>query len=295
MPVANPPFPFNGFWSIDTSAMANVSAAVRAWRPSVADMKAAAGTIEARDRGFDDIMSIAGGVAVINVLGPIEKRETLLGYWFGFASSVRVRKALAAAVGDEDVRQIVLRFDSPGGTVDGLSDLGDAVFKARDSKPITAQVDGLAASAAYYVAAQASTIVAGRTDLVGSIGTKLVLWDMSAAFDDAGIKVVAIDTGEFKSAGEPGTEITDEQIADFRRLVDAFFADFVEAVARGRGMEKSAVRAVADGRVFTGPEARKLGLVDRVGSFDETIARAGGGSRPRRARAAASLVGVVGG
>src|SRR5699024_4511213 len=127
-----------------------------------------------------------------------------------------IRAAVQSAMADDAVDNIVLVIDSPGGSTAALSDLGDTIAWAREHKTIISQVDTMAASAAYYVAAQTSKIYAGRMDLVGSIGVRMTLYDYSKAFGDAGIKAIPIDTGEFKSAGEIGTEITEAQIAEFQ-------------------------------------------------------------------------------
>lgn len=237
-------------------------------------------------------MVVSEGVAVIDVLGPMEKRPSWMGWTFGFASTQKTRQALANAINDPDVSSIVLRLDSPGGTVDGLAEVGDDLWAARQAgtKPIIAQVDGMLASAAYYVASQANQIVAGRMDLVGSIGTKLVLLDLSKMAEKEGVEVVLITTGEMKAAGEPGTEITDEQKEYFQGIVDGYFEDFIKVVGRGRGLTPREVRDRADGgRVFLAPEAKARGLIDRIGTFEDTVGRlqtqASRSKRNQRARA----------
>lgn len=213
-------------------------------------------------------VQVDGGVAVVQLMGPMYRRAGgMAARYYGIAGTDATRMAIQAAVEDPDVEHILLRIDSPGGSVAGLDLLGDTV--ARAEKPVTALVDGMAASAAYYVAAQADRVLLGRNDLVGSIGTRMLLYDYSKAFEQAGIEAVPIDTGPFKSAGAVGTEITDEQRADFQRIVDFYFTDFVGAVARGRELTEKAVRAVADGRLFTPDEALDAGLVDGVATFEE--------------------------
>jgi len=123
--------------------------------------------------------------------------------------------------------------------------------------------------------------------MVGSIGVKLMLYDFSQAFENEGVKAIPIDTGEFKSAGEMGTEITEEQQADFQRIVDRFFDGFINAVMRGRNMSEESVRAVADGRVFIGQEAVDSNLVDGIQTLRETLSnlRQSNQTNTRRARA----------
>lgn len=215
-------------------------------------------------------LGVSDGVATVRLMGPMMRRAGQIAEkYFGIAGTDSTRLAMQAANADPDVDQILLRIDSPGGSVDGLDQLGETV--ATSSKPVTAVVDGMAASAAYYVASQADRIIAGRNDMVGSIGVRMMLYDFSAAFEKDGIEAVPIDTGKFKSAGAMGTKITDEQRADFQRVVDYYFADFVKAVSNGRGMSAEAVRAVADGRMFTQPEALANGLIDGVGTYQSVL------------------------
>ena len=230
-----------------------------------------------------------GGLAVIPVSGAMMKRG-LSFFGMRISTSTRdVQQALAAAVADERVDQIMLLIDSPGGSVDGTVELADAVYAARQSKPIIAQVDGMAASAAYWVASQANTIVASRSALVGSIGVFTILYDDSRAFENAGIEAIPITTGEFKVIGAPGVEITEAQAADYQRTVDQYFGDFLDAIRRGRPqMSDDEILNAADGRVFKADsEALGMKLIDAVGWPSETIATyTSRQSRRRRARAA---------
>lgn len=231
-------------------------------------------------------------VAVINIVDFITKNPTL---FFG-TSTREVEAAITAALADDSIRQILLWIDSPGGSVDGLADLSDLVFTARRVKPITAFVDGLAASAAYLIASQASEIVAGKGSLAGSVGTLQLLLDTSEAFQTAGIRPVLITTGKFKGIGIPGIAITPEQEAYLQKIVDQFFADFRRAVARGRGMSIVEVDKVADGKVFREQEALSLRLIDRIQNGDALLAglveqeRALAQSRTKRAQQKMRLV-----
>lgn len=226
--------------------------------------------------------------AVVPIEGPIMKVPAALNELaalLGIASPRAIAEQVRAAAQDEDVSQIMLLVDSPGGSVSGLTEAVDAVFNARESKPIVAQVDGVAASAAYMIASQAHEIRLGRGDMLGSIGTRLQLFDLSRMFENEGIESVVIDTGEFKSAGALGTQITERQREDFQRIVDRFFSDFVQAVMRGRGMTEAQVMEVADGRLFVGSEATENGLADSVMPFEETVAALTNRSAPARVNA----------
>lgn len=225
-------------------------------------------------RELDDFalpMQINGSVAVIRIEGVITKNPSIFAAFFGGASSVLIRRAVEQAAADPDVKTIFLLVDSPGGSVDGLAEAADAIWAARESKQIIAQVSGMAASAAYLLASQAHKILAGRMDMVGSIGTVAVLYDFSALFEKEGIRAVPITTGAFKAAAAMGTEITEEQEADFQRIIDQYFADFKAMVGRGRRMSAKRVDEVADGRVFLSEEAKPLGLIDEISDADTTL------------------------
>lgn len=223
-------------------------------------------------------LTVSGDVAVVSLMGPMFRRVGFFGRMMGLAGTDMLRVAVQAADADPDVSTIVLRVDSPGGSVSGISELGKAVADAQ--KTVVAQVEGTAASAAYYVASQADRILVGPGDLVGSIGVRTMLIDVSKMWEGMGARAIAVDAGEFKSAGAPGLPVTEEHVADFQRIVDFYYDDFVDRVASGRGMTRDAVLAVADGRMFTPGEAMQNGLADDVSTFEQTMA----GLRPRRER-----------
>lgn len=241
--------------------------------------------VQAFFEGRSSPLRVESGIGIIDIQGPMMKRLSGFSFFFGGSSTEAVRQAVKQAATDPDIKQIILRVDSPGGSVDGLSELGEEIAKANDKKPVVAQVDGLAASAAYYVASQAGRIVAGKMDMIGSIGTRMMLIDSSEAFERAGIKVITVDTGEFKSAGTAGTEITDAHIKYFQGIVDAFAHDFRETVHRGRRMKQKKLEEIADGRLFMASDALELGLIDGIATLEETIAAGIPRGRPRRTSA----------
>ena len=278
------------FWSINPASMhdvlsrlaAMVRANLLASDPAVEQITAG----PASDAEMDGLpIQFIDGVAVVSLSGPMLRRAGLIAQLFGFAGTDQVRMAIHAALVDDTVHDIVLRVDSPGGSVSGLAEIGDLMAAA--DKPIHAVVEGMAASAAYYVASQADRILVGRNDLIGSIGVKTMLYDYSEAFENAGIKAIPIDTGDFKSAGAFGTEITEEQKADFQRIVDGYYADFVSVVARGRGISEEAVRAAGDGRVFFPDEAMKMNLIDGIGDVAHVISELRSKAKPGRSTQAA--------
>lgn len=213
-----------------------------------------------------------GGVALLSLRGPMmsgvpQEIEDV----FGVTDTRRFARAVEIAADDKEVDSILIVANSPGGSVDGLTAVADAMAYATQAKNVVAVVNGMAASAAYYAISQAHTIHAGRMDLIGSIGTRLTVYDYSQAFENAGIKPVVIDTGEYKSMGETGTEITDAHKAEFQRLVDGYFADFREVVQRGRGMTSESFEAVSDGRLFFADESMRMGLIDGISTVSNML------------------------
>jgi len=235
-----------------------------------------AGPVDDAARSGLDIKKI-GSTALVEMRGPMLKEAGWLSAW-GFAGTVETEQALLAAANDNEIESILWVIDSAGGSVDGLDSLYKTAKSIGKEKEITVQVDGMLASAALYVASAANKIYANRRDLIGSIGARMMIYDYSAAFENAGIKAIPIDTGEFKSAGAMGTEITKEQQADFQRVVDGYFADFVLAVTEGRPISKKDFDSLADGRIFFADEQPiETGLIDGIRStrqaFSDVLAK----------------------
>lgn len=265
--------PLDLYWAIEPSYFDKVLRFPLAEVANGMRLLQAAYPVEQRE--LDDYalpMQVKGSVAVIRIEGVITKNPSIFSMLFGGTSSVLIRRSIEQAAADPDVKTAVLIVDSPGGSVDGAAETADAIWAARDSIQIIAQVSGMAASLAYLYASQAHKILAGRMDMVGSIGTVAVLYDFSAMFEKEGIRAVPVTTGPFKAAGAMGTEITEEQEADFQRIVDQYFGDFKAMVQRGRRMAAKRVDEVADGRMFMAEtEAKPLGLIDGISDADTTL------------------------
>jgi signal peptide peptidase SppA len=214
------------------------------------------------------VYEVQDGVAIIPIKGMMTKYGSSLG---NATSTIATRRAIRAAVRDQGVNSIVLHIDSPGGTVSGNNELAQEVSSANKIKPVTAYIEDLGASAAYWVASQAGKIYANPTAEVGSIGTYMRVNDMSGMAAQEGVKVHVIRAGKFKGAGTPGTEITSEHLQEWQRNVDQLNEFFINAVSVGRSMQVSQVKDLADGRVHIASDAKTLGLIDDVKSFDEVI------------------------
>lgn len=211
-------------------------------------------------------------IAVIDINGTMTKRGSSLS---GSGSTVRLRQEIRSAARDTSVGAILLRIDSPGGQVAGTADLAAEVRVANKQKPVVAFAEDLTASAAVWVASQAGQFFANdRTALVGSIGTFVGLYDLSGFAENEGIKAIVVKAGEFKGMGFEGTEVTEEQIAVLQEIVDETQAEFNMAVSEGRGVPLNVVaNEWALGRVFTAAEAKSMGLIDGIQSFDETVSQ----------------------
>jgi signal peptide peptidase SppA len=183
------------------------------------------------------------------------------------------------AVNDPNVKAIVIDVDSPGGSVSGVDELATEIFNARSKKKITAVSNCLCASAAYYLAAQASEVVVSPSSMTGSIGVFMAHQDESKKFEQMGIKVTLISAGKYKVDGNNLGPLSDTARASTQGLVDTFYGKFAKAVARGRGVKVSAVTdGFGEGRVLTAEDAVKAGLADRVATLDDVLASYGVGS-----------------
>jgi protease-4 len=176
---------------------------------------------------------------------------------------------------DENIRAIVLRVDSPGGVVGPSQEIYREVEKTRQIKKIVASMGAVAASGGYYVAASADGIIANPGTITGSIGVIMEYTNFKELFTRIGLSPVVIKSGEFKDTGSPVRDMTPEEEKYLQKFVGDLHNQFVAAIAAGRRMEIDVVRELADGRIYTGADAKSLGLVDRIGNLDDAIEWAG--------------------
>jgi protease-4 len=174
------------------------------------------------------------------------------------------------------VKAVVIRINSPGGGVAASQETYQAVtkFRADSRKKVIVSMSSVAASGGYYVACAADKIFANPGSITGSIGVIAEWYNYGDLLRWAKMESVVIKSGPFKDAGSPTRPLTDAEKAYFQSLIDNMFNQFVAAVATGRKMDEAAVRKLADGRVYTGQEAKAKGLVDELGSFQEAVAAA---------------------
>ena len=229
----------------------------------------------------------SGAIGVIPVYGTIAKRMDMMMESSGGTSTDRVAADLRAMLADPQVGSIILDIDSPGGSVSGVAELADEIRAAREQKPIVAVANTFAASAAYWIASAASEIVVAPSGQVGSIGVFTIHEDISKMLEAEGVNPTIISAGKFKTEGNPFAPLDPEAEKAIQEQVDAYYAMFIGAVAKGRGVSIADVRGgFGQGRMVMARDAVKLGMADRVDTIEGTIMRlAKGGGRPAGARA----------
>jgi len=183
--------------------------------------------------------------------------------------SKKILKNLKDAEEDKEIKAVVLRLDSPGGAVAPSQEIYEAVKKF--PKPLVVSMASVAASGAYYVASGAKKIYANAGTLTGSIGVIMEFLNLKKLYDWAKIERFSIKTGKFKDSGADYREMNSEEKAYFQTLVFNTLDQFKSAVAEGRHLPLDQVSAIADGRVFTGIQAKQLKLVDEIGTLDDAV------------------------
>jgi protease-4 len=171
------------------------------------------------------------------------------------------------------VKAILLNIDSPGGGVAVSQEIYAELRRLREKKDktIVAYLSSTGASGAYYVACAANKIVANPGTIVGSIGVIAEWVSYAELLEWAKLKDIVFKTGEFKDTGSPTRPLTDNEKKYFQGLIDEMYVQFVEAVSSGRKLDLQEVRSMADGRVFTGRDAKERKLIDEIGNFQDAI------------------------
>lgn len=171
------------------------------------------------------------------------------------------------------VKAIVLRIDSPGGGVVPSQEIFDAVQRVRNknNKAVVASMGTVAASGGYYIAAATDRIIANPGTLTGSIGVIMETANVEGLLKKIGVEGIVVKSGKFKDVGSPLRKMTDEEQALLQSVMDDVHKQFIDAVAEGRAMEVDTVQALADGRIFTGQQAKEAKLVDELGNLDDAI------------------------
>ncbi|MBN1292522.1 MAG: signal peptide peptidase SppA [Candidatus Latescibacteria bacterium] len=211
----------------------------------------------------DGISISPKSVAIIEITGPI------------IGSSSVVDK-LDRYMKNDNVPAVVIRLNTPGGGVVASQEIYETVLKVRQTgKKVIASMDAVAASGGYYIAVACDSVVANPGTITGSIGVIINLADFSELYQKIGIDFSARKSGKFKDMGSSARKMTDEEKALLDSVVMDTYEQFVQAVSIGRNMDPDQVRPYADGRIFTGRQAKELGFVDELGTYQDAIDLAG--------------------
>ena len=226
-------------------------------------------------------VTIPDRVAVINIEGTIvcgaDSKENLFQQANGITSGT-IMKQIREAAADDSVKALVLRIDSGGGSATAAEEVGRELLRLKEQtkKPIVATMGNTGASAAYWIAACASDkIYANATTLTGSIGVYMPYMNTEELFKKIGITSDKIKSGPYKDILTNDRPMTPEEKEILQNIVDEIYDQFVYTVSAGRRMETSKVRAIADGRIYTGRQAKNIGLVDELGDYYDALAAAG--------------------
>ena len=177
---------------------------------------------------------------------------------------------------DRSVVGIVLRIESPGGSVAASQEIYKAVLRARKGgKKVVASMGNVATSGGYYIAAAADTIVADPGTVTGSIGVIAEFPNLEKLLEKFGLKVEVIKTGRYKDIGSPLRKMRQEERELMEGVLEDVYEQFLMAVSEGRGIPEDSLRPYADGRIFTGSQAKSLGLVDVLGGYQDAVDLAG--------------------
>lgn len=190
----------------------------------------------------------------------------------------RVFERLERAAADPAVKAVIIRLDTPGGEVTASDIIYHEIlrFKERTGRPVIGLMMSVAASGGYYIASACDLILAHPSTLTGSIGVISVFPSVEALMAKVGVKVAVIKSGAAKDSGSPFRDMTEDDKKIFQGIIDEYYESFLAVVAKGRrGKIKEAdLRTIADGRVYTAPQALKLGLIDGIGYFEDAFGKA---------------------
>jgi protease-4 len=216
-------------------------------------------------------------VLVLEVSGVIlEGKHGILGWLKGVTTPARVKEELDKAAKDRSIKAVVLRINSPGGTVSAsdviLHEL--KAFKAERGVPVVVCLQGLATSGGYYVAQAGDTIIAYPTCITGSIGVLAMKLNLRGLMDKVGVDEDLVKAGRWKDFWSPFRPATAKEKEMMQQVIDHFYRGFVEVVASGRHLSLKEALQVASGRIFTAEEAKDLKLVDQLGYLDDAVALA---------------------
>jgi len=221
-------------------------------------------------------------VAVINITDTIAAASGGQGLFAAGGGAESIVTELREATEDDRVAAIVLRINSPGGSAAASEEIYAQIMRSRAVKPVVASLADIAASGGYYVASASDLIYSDAATITGSIGVIFLSANLSRLLDKMGVQMEVIKSGRFKDMGSFSRALTPQERALIQSVISDTYQQFVQAVARGRKLPVAKVRALADGRIYSGRQAKQLGLVDKIGGLQDAV------------REAASRAGITG-
>ncbi len=266
-------------WAMMPERLATATSVLSRWsRGDVATastMEQIAADKLAREARRQQLSKTAGnGIAVLPLYGVITQRGNMVDDFSGpgSVSTQLFGSALREALADPAVGSILIDIDSPGGSVYGIAELADEISAAKSQKPVVAIANSLAASAAYWLGAQASELYVTPGGEVGSIGVWQAHFDYSEAMAAEGVTPTLISAGKFKVEGNPYAPLDEEAKAFLQSRTDDYYASFTKAIAKGRGVPISQVReGMGQGRVLGADAALAQNMVDGISTFFDVI------------------------
>jgi protease-4 len=208
--------------------------------------------------GYSPALSFTNKIGVVPINGIIRDADTIIEQMIAFRN-------------DRQIKAIILRIDSPGGGVGPSQEIYSETRRTSRTKKVVASLGSVAASGGYYVASAADSIVANPGTLTGSIGVLMEFVRVEELLKKIGVEMQVIKSGEFKDIGSPNRKMTHKEKEMLLTLLEDIRNQFVTAVSQGRNMPEEAVLALADGRIFSGRQAKDLGLVDSLGNFRDAV------------------------
>ena len=216
-------------------------------------------TSSSGDRYYEQTGGGGGKIAVVNLDFTILSSESIVRQFKKYGE-------------DKSIKAIILKVNTPGGGVAASQEMYEIIKQTRDSgKPVIVSISSLGASGGYYAACGGSIIIADPGSLVGSIGVIMNFMNFKDLAEKIGVSQTIIKSGDLKDAGNPLREINEKDKEYFQSIVDDSFDQFLEVVSKARNMDKEKLKEYADGRVFTGRQAKNIGLIDSLGTFEDAI------------------------
>jgi protease-4 len=199
-----------------------------------------------------------GPVAVVKIEGPIFE-------------SIKILRELEDIRLDDEVKTVVLRLDSPGGAVAPSQEIMEQVLKLKKNKKVIVSMGTVAASGAYYIASAADKIVASSGTVTGSIGVIMESFGLKELAQKFHVEHRVLKSGKFKDVGNPFSDLTEEGVLYLQNLIDNMYAQFLNAVSVNRNIPLEKVKELAEGKIYTGLQAKEAGLVDQLGNLFDAI------------------------